>query len=144
VKSSLQAVGLVATIGDGIVSKDKRRRAAQVTDGLSNTIMFGERVGGPNHYVNGKIDNSTPLSDGLCWAARANYMQLEGYLSDGLTSPGPRPMNANNSEFYGFHSGGANFGFGDGSIRFVNQNVSIAVFAAMLTASGGEVIRGNE
>ncbi len=69
-------------------------------------------------------------------------MQLEGYQNDGITSPGPRPMNANNSEYYGFHSQGANFGFGDGSVRYLSQSVPIAVFAAMLTASGGEVVPG--
>jgi prepilin-type processing-associated H-X9-DG protein len=92
------------------------------------------------HYINGHVDSSYPLSDGLCWGARANYMQLEGYQSDGITSPGPRPLNANNSEFYGFHASGANFGFGDGSVRYIQQGIPISVFSAMLTASAGEII----
>jgi prepilin-type N-terminal cleavage/methylation domain-containing protein/prepilin-type processing-associated H-X9-DG protein len=144
VKSSLQAAGLVAVVGDGIISKDQPRRAADVLDGLSTTIMFGERAGGPNHYINGVVNNSLPLSDGLCWAARANYMQLEGYLSDGVTSPGPRPMNANNSEFYAFHPGGVNYGFGDGSVRTISATISISAFSALLTAAGGEVIASSD
>ncbi len=140
VKDTLLTAGLVPVVGDGIISKDMERRAADVVDGLSNTILFAERAGGPTHFINGKSNTTIALSDGLCWGARANYTQLEGYQSDGITSPGPRPMNANNSEFYGFHPGGINCGFGDGSVRFVNQNISIVTFAAMLTAFGNEVI----
>jgi prepilin-type processing-associated H-X9-DG protein len=49
-------------------------------------------------------------------------------------------MNANNSEFYGFHPGGVNYGFGDGSTRFIQENVAINIFAALLTAGAGEVV----
>ena len=138
VKSSLKTAGLVSVVGDGIVSKDLKRRALDVADGLSNTIMFGERAGGPMHYVNRATTTSTAPSDGLCWGARANYMQLEGYQSDGVTSPGPRAMNANNDEFYSFHPGSANFSFGDGSVRTIEETISIDAFAALLTASGHE------
>jgi prepilin-type N-terminal cleavage/methylation domain-containing protein/prepilin-type processing-associated H-X9-DG protein len=143
VKDSLLTAGLVPVVGDGIISKDLKRRAKDVTDGLSNTILFGERVGGPDHYVNGAVNTSIALSDGLCWAARANYMQLEGRQADGVTAPGPRAMNADNSEYYGFHPGGANYGFGDGSVRFIHEEITISAFAALLTADGGE-LPGNE
>lgn len=144
VKETLLTAGLVPVVGDGIISKDLKRRAKDVRDGLSNTILFGERVGGPDHFINGAVNTSIALSDGLCWAARANYTQLEGYQADGVAAPGPRAMNANNSEFYGFHPGGANFGFGDGSVRFIREAISIDAFAALLTADGGEVLSGDE
>jgi prepilin-type N-terminal cleavage/methylation domain-containing protein/prepilin-type processing-associated H-X9-DG protein len=140
VKDTLVSAGLVTMVGDGIISKDQPRKASDVTDGLSNTILFGERAGGPKHYINGAVNTTLPLSDGLCWGARANYTQLEGYQTDGITSPGPRPLNANNSEFYAFHSNGGNFGMGDGSVRFISKDISIQTFAALLTADGGEVV----
>lgn len=140
VKDTLITAGLVTIVGDGIISKDLKRRAKDVADGLSNTILFGERVGGPDHFINGEVNTAIPLSDGLCWGARASYTQLEGYQADGVTSPGPRAMNANNSEFYGFHPGGGNFGFGDGSVRYIREDIAISTFAALLTADCGEVI----
>jgi len=36
------------------------------------------------------------------------------------------------------HSGGAQFGFGDGSTHFIRDNVSLSVYRALSTRSGGE------
>lgn len=138
VKDSIVAIGIVPKAGDGILGKDIKRKLTDVTDGTSNTIMFGDRAGGPEHYVNGQVVTTPPVSNGLGWGARANYIQLEGYYSDGLTTPGPRVMNANNDEFYSFHPGGCNFSFGDGSVHFLRADISPVVFAALLTCRAGE------
>ncbi|MFT3880893.1 MAG: DUF1559 domain-containing protein [Gemmatales bacterium] len=144
VKDSMVVAGIVPVSGDGILSKDLKRRFASVRDGVSNTIMFGDRAGGPDHYVNGQVVTTPAVSNGLGWGARANYVQLEGYLSDGLTSPGTRMMNANNDEFYSFHPGGGNFSFGDGSVHFLRADIRATVFAALLTASGGETFSSED
>ena len=39
-----------------------------------------------------------------------------------------------------YRSGGVNVGLGDGSVRFVNSNVSLQNWRAMGTIRGGEVI----
>jgi prepilin-type N-terminal cleavage/methylation domain-containing protein/prepilin-type processing-associated H-X9-DG protein len=144
VKSDVVAAGIVPVAGDGLMGKDVNRKALDVTDGLSNTIMFGERAGGPTPYVNGRPNTAAVPGSGYGWGARANYIQLSGFLSDGLTAPGPRVMNANNDEFYSFHTGGGNFCFGDGSVRFIRESVSAPTFAAMLTAMAGEVVNSND
>ena len=46
----------------------------------------------------------------------------------------------NDDEPYSFHSGGANFWFVDGRVKFVNQSINLAVFAAMCTMNANEVI----
>ncbi len=46
-------------------------------------------------------------------------------------------------QVYGFHTGGVNAVFGDGSVRFISNNISMQTFAATVTRSGGEVI-GND
>jgi prepilin-type N-terminal cleavage/methylation domain-containing protein/prepilin-type processing-associated H-X9-DG protein len=45
----------------------------------------------------------------------------------------------NNGELYGFHTGGANVVFADGSVHFLTASMSPAAFAALITARGGEV-----
>ena len=39
-----------------------------------------------------------------------------------------------------FHPGGANFAFGDGSVRFVKDSVSMLTYQALGTRNGGEVV----
>ena len=56
---------------------------------------------------------------------------------------GPMKINATNESgflFYSFHTGGANFGFADGSVRFLRDSTQLWTLAAMTTRSGGEVV----
>jgi hypothetical protein len=41
---------------------------------------------------------------------------------------------------YSFHTGGAQFTLGDGSVRFISENISFQLFIALTTPSGGEVV----
>lgn len=41
---------------------------------------------------------------------------------------------------YSFHTGGAQFTLGDGSVRFISENISFELFIALVTPSGGEVV----
>ena len=45
----------------------------------------------------------------------------------------------NNNEWWSFHPGGANACFGDGSVRFFRENLSLRVVYSLGTRSGGEV-----
>jgi prepilin-type processing-associated H-X9-DG protein len=42
--------------------------------------------------------------------------------------------------FVSLHPGGANFAFGDGSVRFLKQNIAMPVYCALGSRAGGEVI----
>ncbi len=43
-------------------------------------------------------------------------------------------------EIYGFHPGGVNALFGDGSVRFLKESLNIVVQRTLITPRGGEVI----
>lgn len=44
------------------------------------------------------------------------------------------------SSAYSFHTGGAHFTLGDGSVRFINENVSFDAFIRLATPAGSEVV----
>ena len=54
-------------------------------------------------------------------------------------------MNCDNySEIYSFHSGGANFLYGDGSVDFLSEDTNIDAFISMFTAAADDVIAGRQ
>lgn len=113
-----------------------------ITDGLSNTFWFVEIAGRPDHFINGELQATPPASfNGYGPWAGNNGMALNTYTADGLNRPGPCVMNCN-SQFqpYAFHAGGSQFGFADGSIKFINENINPDVFRALGSPQGGEVI----
>jgi prepilin-type N-terminal cleavage/methylation domain-containing protein/prepilin-type processing-associated H-X9-DG protein len=162
----LVSAGLVASADPtgGAISKTVKLHFNDFTDGLSNTLHVTESAGRPHLYRLGQKVGSSPARrvNGGGWCRPASEVPvLTGSSADGTTFPGPVGINATNGEetgavyphpFYGvdgtghiysFHSGGVNALLGDGSVRFVNQNVSIQALAALVTRAGGEVLPGD-
>jgi prepilin-type N-terminal cleavage/methylation domain-containing protein/prepilin-type processing-associated H-X9-DG protein len=137
---------------DGFFDATERRKPSQITDGLSNTLALVEDAGRPAHWITGRVPgpaDSTPGGGnanvvngrvtGAAWADPANDLPIHGFTRDGLHAPGPCAMNCtNNNEAYGFHIGGTNVLFGDGSVRFVRESIDIRTFIKIVTSAGGE------
>jgi prepilin-type processing-associated H-X9-DG protein len=67
----------------------------------------------------------------------------KGSYSPPITGPGATVQYWTNYRLCVFgsgHSGGANFAFGDGSIRFINESVSLPILQALATRAGGEPV----
>lgn len=120
-------------------------RVADVTDGLSNTMILGEVAGRPTHWLStGK--RSLPLTAGMWADDDSMSMSLRGSIWPPANPDdwvdvgfGPCPMNCSNkSELFSFHQGGVNVVHGDGSARFINNNIEIALLGHLFTRSGGE------
>lgn len=161
VDQRLFTAGLVDKAGEGILVKNGEPRLADVTDGLSNTILYAESAGRPYLYRRGyqKYGNlPNRRVNGGGWARPASDFSVDGSSYDGATLPGPCAVNCTNGEDFGstafphpyygtegtgetyaFHPGGANVALGDGSVRFISANVGIREFARLVTRAGGEV-----
>ena len=104
----------------------------EVSDGLSNTFAVGECIGALS------IVQNFPAQ---CWATTAhpiNYMNKEimAQLPDYHG-----PVGARWDETIGFrsmHTGGAQFGRGDGSVSFVSETIDGEVYRAAASRNGGE------
>jgi prepilin-type processing-associated H-X9-DG protein len=159
IDARLVSSGLVDTDGVGALPKNSNPRMADVTDGLSNTILLVESAGKPQLYVKGKPVGQPPAPkvNGGGWCRPASEIALIGSSPDGLSFPGPCGINCANGEafgdvyphpyygvdgsgaIYGFHAGGVNAALGDGSVRFLQQNININVLAHVATRGSGEV-----
>jgi prepilin-type N-terminal cleavage/methylation domain-containing protein/prepilin-type processing-associated H-X9-DG protein len=163
VDERLQLANLVDYAGAGMLPKNTEPRLAQVTDGLSNTILYGESAGRPylfrgNHRVGSLPGNRV---NGGGWVRPGTDFSVDGSSYDGASIPGPCAINCTNGddfgstpfphpyygsegsgEAYAFHPGGANFAFGDGSVRLLQANIGIRDFARLVTRDGGESVNG--
>jgi len=122
-------------------------RFSDVTDGTTNTVIVHESAGRSNWIindrVNGKIIRNPPEFGGWFdyWAGPcAGWMY--GFEDDGVTTKGPRFINASNkwANPYSFHPGGVHAALADGSVRFLGETMDNLVFIGLCTDSGGEVV----
>jgi prepilin-type processing-associated H-X9-DG protein len=132
-----------------------------VTDGLSNTILFAESAGRP-YLFRKSIQVSNDLLEARTnsggWCRPASDIVVFGLNQDGVTEFGTAAVNAANgldivaSNYphpwlntygtgapYAFHAGGANHLFGDGSVRNINENIDIREYARLVTRAGEEL-----
>jgi len=142
---------------------DCRQHFQDITDGLTNTIAAGES----HHNLKGfstSMVNKSPVSPPVPSSGLTSWAADDGdYFSEGTmnvkmnTTSGPyytRSMVGNvdalrdcvfNSPMYSFrssHTGGANFLFCDGSVKFLSQNIDMGLYKALGSRSGGEITSG--
>jgi prepilin-type N-terminal cleavage/methylation domain-containing protein/prepilin-type processing-associated H-X9-DG protein len=135
---------LITYNGNGMFYRNRAFRIADVTDGTTNTLLFGER-----HFYDPVFD-SDPLVDDLIadWGWVWFGGEADAHL--GTSVPINFKMSAANVTQLTFedrinaygsgHTGGANFALADGSVRFIRENLSPVTFLALGTKAGGEVI----
>jgi prepilin-type N-terminal cleavage/methylation domain-containing protein/prepilin-type processing-associated H-X9-DG protein len=98
---------------------------ASVTDGLSNTFAVGEDV--PFHNQHSAM-----------YYANGDYASCHQPLNFFPKPPDPANWPRVMS-FRSFHSQGANFLLGDGSVRFIRQSMNFQAYREACTRKGGEV-----
>jgi prepilin-type processing-associated H-X9-DG protein len=112
---------------------------ASVRDGTSNTILVGEGL--PAEDANNEFWTFTG-------AASGTTIPLNWDTS--LTTGGFGDSNWNSRFSYaarGFksrHPGGANFLFGDGSVKFIKESINPLTYNALGSRAGGEVISADQ
>jgi prepilin-type processing-associated H-X9-DG protein len=143
--SYLGANGTRASKSDGVLYLNSSVRFSDITDGTTNTLLIGERP------------PSTDLIFGWWYAGWGQDKNGEGdmilgtrVLNNENRSPecsvGPHLFKAGNLKnqcdflhFWSTHSGGANFAFADGSVRFLRYSAN-EILPALGTRAGGDSV----
>lgn len=130
----------------GMIYPMSRVRFGNVTDGLSNTILLGETSTTKNYPAASLRTGWGGLAP---WTFGIFYYNTSGVGAEWLTIDSKMirfPINsrvsfsAGATPFTSEHTGGAQFVLGDGSVRFISENISLDTLKALATRSGGEVI----
>jgi prepilin-type N-terminal cleavage/methylation domain-containing protein/prepilin-type processing-associated H-X9-DG protein len=104
----------------GIYYRNSRTKIAEVTDGTSNTIAFGETLGG---------NLSAQRDFSLSWFGSGAMPTAWGLSAT--------------PDFYQFaskHPGIVNFGFADGSVRQISVTANYAMFQSVAGMGDGSII----
>lgn len=125
-------------------------RFADVTDGLSNTVLIGEDIGRDermqaNHVYLDPVDSAKRRF--WRWAEPDNAFGISMRINNNISPQGGPltcPWTNNNcgpfEEIFSQHTGGAHIVLGDGSVRFLSENLDLGTYRALITRGGGEVI----
>ena len=133
---------------DGLLYQNSRHRLLDATDGTSNTLLLGERP--PSHdfrfgwWYAGLGQAGSGSADMVLGVREPNLLPI---VSGSPCGPGNYPFVAASGfrdpcgmfHFWSPHSGGANFGFADGSVRFLAYSAN-EIMPALATRAGGEVV----
>jgi prepilin-type N-terminal cleavage/methylation domain-containing protein len=128
---------------DGALRKDLTTRDAQISDGLSKTLLIVECAGRPQVFRGNKIPTGE-INQCVGWIDNLGPFKLDPMNSNGIKTPKASPntgspMNAtNDGECFSFHDNGINTVYTDGSTRFLSETIDLKVFCAIITRAGAE------
>ncbi|MBA4030515.1 MAG: prepilin-type cleavage/methylation domain-containing protein [Planctomyces sp.] len=127
--------------GPFLLSGNPNIGTKHIEDGLTNTIFVGE---------------SPDALHGI-WMGHKNFLDQSAAINTRYNIVAKTPWSScqvpNNSpsigkwcdygqEFHSFHMGGTQFLLGDGSAKFISENIDYRILAGLLSIRGGEVVTG--
>jgi len=128
----------------GILRLTSKTKMTDITDGTSNTLLVGERPPSSDLYYGwwfaGAGWDGSGGGDVVMGAADTTYATALGCPASSVGFQAGRPnVLCDQAHFWSFHSNGANFLMGDGSVRFLTYNAN-SVLSSLSARSNGEVI----
>jgi prepilin-type processing-associated H-X9-DG protein len=137
---------------DGIFYLNSRTEMAEISDGLSTTVLLGESI--PDQDLLGidysgntqKVDHwyigSAELPDYQSLNNSAESSECLGSTACPVNSLfiEDSPINDKELSFGSAHPQGVNIGFADGHISFVNNSIDPLIWSGIGSRQGGEVV----
>ncbi len=155
--------------GDGMFGWQTSFRIAQVTDGLSNTLLFGEvnrfkdepaspfSIGNLAYWYSDDYSGKGAMPTSGAYVVprlnsppdRSGSIYQACFVDSGTTFPPdwinvPACQTLGQFAFRSLHPGGANFALADGSVRFIKDSVNLSTYRALGTRAGGEIFGADQ
>lgn len=154
---SHQTCANVDVNGDGVLDIVTKRpftrvRIQDVTDGTSKTIAIGEAA----YFASGNGTNrgDFPIWFGTAWEDGSALFKTQDFINCNIGGVASFPLTKAEQErlpggpngstvddcAFSWHSSGAHFGFVDGSVHFLTENLEVRLFALLGDRMDGEAI----
>jgi hypothetical protein len=130
---------------DGLLFADSKIRFSDITDGVSNTLLVGERPPSADlifgWWYAGWGQNKDGSGDMVLGVQERNFGVWNQGCPRGPYSYGPGRVDdqCDLFHFWSVHIGGANFLIADGSVHFISYS-AVSLMPALATRSGGETV----
>jgi prepilin-type N-terminal cleavage/methylation domain-containing protein/prepilin-type processing-associated H-X9-DG protein len=132
---------------NGVFFANSRTRITDIRDGSSNTLLIGE-----TKYAMTKNDRHRSIVDdawqgwdsairaygGATFSIPMNLCATRNPINSGAAAA----FDTMTSTFGSYHTSGANFAFGDGSIRFLTQDIDLALYRSLGPIADGGPLGG--
>ncbi len=109
--------------GNGAFFQNSSTRFAEILDGLSNTLLIGER--------SSRLEFAT-------WVGAVPGAYRGTARIVGRAGSVPNDVLNDFADFSSYHAFGANFAMADGSVRLISDTIDLAVYQALASRAGGE------
>jgi hypothetical protein len=120
-----EGLGAQQCTSDGPLYHNSKTNFRDILDGLTSTILAGER--------------SSRLGDST-WTGSVAGGEEGMARAMGVADHTPNHASSHLDDFGSHHPGGAQFLIGDGSVRFISENIALPVYQSLATRAGGEPI----
>ncbi|WP_417394435.1 DUF1559 domain-containing protein [Gimesia chilikensis] len=111
----------------GVFYQNSNTRFRDITDGTSQTVFVGERK------------TNADLGWHSTWVGVVPEGEETFARPLGATDHPPNDPAAHFDDFSSHHTGGAQFLFGDGRVRFISENIDEGVYRSLSSIRGGEI-----
>lgn len=145
--SYLGVCGTNYKVRDGVFYRDSTTRTQDIRDGISWTLLIGERPPSADNWYGwwyagyGQAGSGSP--DMLLGVAEVN----DGAVHAETCPPGPYTMAPGDLDeqsdlfhFWSLHAGGSHFVHADGSVHFHSYEINPGLLKAMATIDGRELV----
>ncbi len=116
--------------GDGTFYQNSRIQFRDFTDGLSGTMMVGERK-----TLRDASSNWTSTWAGVVANGDDALVRILG-----STDHTPNHPSNHIDDFSSYHTGGSHFLLGDGTVRFLSTNIDHEIYQHLATRNAGDLI----